>query len=60
MPHDHQVEFRLRPQGGKPGLPLTGITYQQAIDKARELARTLCKRVYVEGVTTLASADPPK
>lgn len=58
MAHVHEQEFRLRPHGGKPGLPLHGITYSQAIDKARELAKVLRKRVYVEGVTTLASLEP--
>lgn len=58
MAHVHQLEFRLRPDGGKPGLPLQGFTYQQALDKAKELAKVLRKRVYVESVTTIASADP--
>lgn len=58
MAHVHDVEFRLRPDGGKPGLPLTGITYNQAITKAQELAKVLQKRVYVESITTLASAEP--
>lgn len=58
MAHIHDPEFRLRPEGGKPGLPLQGITYQQAVDKARELATTLRKPVYVEASTTLARLEP--
>jgi hypothetical protein len=58
MAHVHEPVFHLRPQGSQPGLPLKGITYGQAVDKAKELAKALNKRVYVESVTTLASADP--
>jgi hypothetical protein len=58
MAHVHDPVFRLRPEGSQAGLPLIGITYQQALDKAAELARTLRKRVYVEGSTTLASVEP--
>lgn len=54
----HLAQFRLRPEDGKPGLPLEGINYTQALQKASELAHTLRKRVYVEAITTLASADP--
>lgn len=54
----HVPEYRLRPEDGKAGLPLQGITYDQAIAKAHELAKIIKKRVYIEGTTTLASADP--
>lgn len=58
MAHLHDPEFRLRPEGSQPGLPLKGVTYSQAIEKAQQLAQALRKKVYVEGTTTLASAEP--